>query len=109
MKRFQQLLADAKPGPFEPVPDTRISAIAASLQERDIAEVAAELENLAREKAATPDWDGDTRDDIARAQHLFARLLVAVPAALQAQVTAALVNASGETLDWVKVARDEKV
>jgi hypothetical protein len=66
-----------------------------------------ELDRLADEKAGTPDWDGDTRDDIARTQHLFARLLCAVPAALQPRVSAALERASRETRDWIALVRGE--
>src|SRR3954468_23508880 len=89
MKRFQQLVADAKSGlsPWEPFPEERIPSVACKLDPSDIADIIAELDQLAREKSETPSWDGDTQDDIARAQHLFARLLAFVPMPLAVHVT----------------------
>jgi hypothetical protein len=107
MKRFQTLIADAKAGsaPWETLPQDRIPAIARALTAADITDIVAELDALAQEKSATPDWDGDTRDDIARAQQLFAQLITAVPVSLRATVDKELEHASGETRDWVALAR----
>lgn len=107
MKRFQSLIANAKAGlgPWEPLPAERIPTIARALTAADIADIIASLDDLAQEKAETPAWDGDTRDDIARTQELFARLVAAVPPALRAQVDAALANAVDETRQWVALAR----
>jgi hypothetical protein len=110
MKRFQQLLADAKSGlaPWEPFPEERIPAVAGKLDASDIADIIAELDQLAREKSETPSWDGDTQDDITRAQHLLARLLAFVPTPLAEYVTDSVAIATDQTRDWVTLALRER-
>ena len=107
MKRFQQLIADAKAGlaPWEPLPAERIPAIGGALTAADIADIVASLDDLAREKSQVPTWDGDTCDDIARTQQLFARLVVSVPPPLHSHLDAVLQGARAETREWVALAR----
>lgn len=45
------------------------------LGESDVFDIIAELDAMSLEKAAVPDWDGDTQDDIARAKETLAALL----------------------------------
>ncbi len=110
MKRFQQVIAAAKTGlaPWEPLPEDRIPVVARELTASDIADVIGELDRLAVEKDETPAFDGDTLDDIARAQHLLARLLARVPAPLVSHVTAGLATATAQTRDWVALAFAER-
>jgi hypothetical protein len=109
MKRFQQLLVQAKDGlaPWESFPQERIPVVAGALAASDIIDIIAELDRLAREKDETPAWDGDAHDDIARAQQLFAWLLASVPAPLISNVTAGLQTATRQTRDWVALALRE--
>jgi len=81
--------------------------VARKLAASDITDIIGELDRLALEKDETPIADGDTHDDIAKAQHLFARLLACVPAPLMSQVTAGLTTATTQTRDWVALAFDE--
>lgn len=110
MKRFQQLIVEAKAGraAWEPLPAERIPLVARQLTASDIADVVGALDELAREKSEAPEWDGDTRDDIARAQELFARILCAVPPPLAASVAGALDRSAQETRDWVAAIRAER-
>jgi len=64
------------------------------------------MDEVVREKSQTPAWDGDTCDDIARAQQLFARFLAAVPANMRAAVDSRLQDAARETRDWLALAHN---
>jgi hypothetical protein len=79
MRRFQQLLIAASPGrqPWQPIPDAAIGVVATQCEPGDVDDVVAARDELAAEKSTLPEWDGDSRDDISRAQALFARLLLA--------------------------------
>jgi hypothetical protein len=56
MKRFQQLIVDAKAGltPWESLPKDRIPMVARELAASDITDIIGELDRLALEKDETP-------------------------------------------------------
>lgn len=78
LKRFQTVIGEAMgpdPSPYSTPTTAQLGIAAAQLDESDIADILDTMETLSREKDTVPDWDGDTQDDIARAQQLLARLL----------------------------------
>ncbi len=110
MKRFQELILAATPGrkPWESVPEEAIAKVAALCSPADIADIVAELEALAEEKATLPAWDGDAQDDIGRAQELFVSILGALPEALSPVLQRFLSTVSEATRKWVEL-RDRKI
>lgn len=106
MRRFQQLLIAASPGrqPWQPIPDAAIGVVAAQCEPGDVDDIVAARDELAAEKSTLPEWDGDSRDDISRAQALFARLLLALPQGLAAARSRALAEVAEETRAWVQLA-----
>jgi len=66
-------------GPDAPVRGTpsgaQLETIAGKLGESDIADIIDTLRDLSAEKETVPDWDGDTWDDIFRAQTTLSTLL----------------------------------
>ncbi|MFN7056695.1 hypothetical protein [Hyphomonas sp.] len=72
----------------------------------EIRELIRRLDILAREKATVPDWDGDTMDDIARFQSLYASLLARVHPRYRDDVEAGLQSPEEETHRWVRLALD---
>ena len=76
VERFRTILAGAKrDGPWSTLSEAQLDDVATQLDAADVAEIIDALDQLSREKAAVPDWDGDTQDDIAQAQETFARIL----------------------------------
>jgi hypothetical protein len=96
-KRFQILIAQEKGdrSPWDPFPEDKISMVAHRLDASDIADIFSELDILAQERNKTPDWDGDTQDDIAKAEELFCRILASVPEHLLPDVEAGQMRAEG--------------
>jgi len=78
MQRFRQLIAqssrDGSPG-ASPT-EIELDAIAAALGATDLGEIIDALDELSREKDRLPDWDGDSQDDVARAQEVFTAILL---------------------------------
>jgi hypothetical protein len=76
-RRFQRIFIEALPGrkPWEQPTAAQLTEVAASLDEQDIGDIVAVLDELSLEKDATADWDGDTSDDTARAQTSLIALL----------------------------------
>jgi hypothetical protein len=110
MKRFQQLLVAERDGapPWADVTlaDDRVAALAARLGNDDVTDILDWMDHIAAEKAALPQWDGDTHSDIGMAQHQLARLLAALPASLASTLDNALASRPDETRQWVRIARD---
>ncbi|MGD9476674.1 hypothetical protein [Shinella sp. G-2] len=77
-KRFQLIIAEVL-GPDAPLGGSpsasQLAVVAARLGDGDIADIRATLDDLAAEKDMVPDWDGDTQDDIARAEATLSQLL----------------------------------
>ena len=96
-KRFRSLIAEEKGdrSPWEPFPEEKISVVARRLDASDIFDILSELDILAGESAETPDWDGDTQDDIAKAEELFCRILASVPEHIRSYVEAGQVRPDG--------------
>ena len=91
-KRFQAILAEELDGPYSVPSDAEVARIVTRFDAADVTDMLDELAVLSEERNTIEEWDGDTLDDIARAQHLFARLLAAMPAhrsAIAARVEAA--------------------
>ena len=81
-KRFQSIIAEVlgADAPLGGSPSvSQLALVAARLGDDDITDIRETLEALAAEKDSVPDWDGDTQDDIARAEAtLFALLEMAI-------------------------------
>lgn len=74
----------------------------------EVQDILAKLDRLAREKAALPAWDGDSADDVSRAQQLHARLLQHVDAKYRADIERGLESGEEDTRRWVRLALDGK-
>jgi hypothetical protein len=90
--------------PWDPIPAERLAAIGRRCGEDEIAEVITILDGLSAEREALPDWDGDTSDDIAKAQSSYAAILEHVPGARLPAVAAGLASASPDTRRWLTLA-----
>lgn len=66
MSRLQDLLLQAKKGlqPWDRIPDSMLSVIAAQCGVAELAEIQQRIESLKAELTTVEDWDGDTQDDI---------------------------------------------
>lgn len=80
MKRFQQIIAAVLQGahPGATLSGAQLARVAEALDAADIDAVVDTLDALSVEKHALPDWDGDSQDDIARAQETLMHLLAAL-------------------------------
>lgn len=112
MKRFQHLIRQARgdtPPWFKaPLTAAQIDTVARLLEPADVTEVLDWLDHLADEKAMLPEWDGDSADDIAGAQHDLARLLAAAPAARPVLDGNAIATRSEDTSRWLGIAIDAR-
>ena len=89
---LDMLVRDARHdlSPLTPMPEDRGQWIGELCGVAEIEAVIAKLDELSRERDGLPDWDGDSRDDIARTQELFKRILAHVPARYIEDVAAGL-------------------
>jgi len=90
--------------PGEPIPETRADEIGSNSGVAEIEEIITRLDQLARDKNALPDWDGDAQDDVARAQALFARILASVPIRYINDVRRGLESPEAQTRTWIALA-----
>jgi hypothetical protein len=90
--------------PWDPIPAERLAAIGRRCGEAEIAEVIAVLDELSAEREALPDWDGDSSDDIAKAQSSYASILGHVPGPRLPAVVVGLASASADTRRWLTLA-----
>ncbi len=81
--------------PWTATPDDQIAWIGERCGIAEIEAAVARLDALSRERDELPEWDGDSQDDIARAQELYKRILVHVPARYIDDIAAGL-----ESLQW---------
>ena len=81
-ERLDRLVREARRdlSPWTPTPEERVAWIGGHCGVAEIEAVIARLDTLSRERDALPEWDGDSQDDIARAQSLFRHILACVPA-----------------------------
>lgn len=70
----------------------------------DIADMLTWMERLAAEKADLPEWDGDSSDDISRAQMELARLLIVLVTRFDLDPHVTFASAGEETARWLDVA-----
>lgn len=79
MQRFRKLLNEVRGDatPFARPDNVALAGVGSRLAASDVIEILDELDRLARERDALPQWDGDTSDEIARWQEILARLLAA--------------------------------
>jgi hypothetical protein len=77
MQRFRRLIAEHRKGasPWASPSGATIDAIAAGLEASDVGDIIDALDQLTQEKFALPAWDGDSQDDVAHAQELYANIL----------------------------------
>lgn len=93
--------------PYSTVPPERIPVAAAGCGMFEVIELLEDLKHLSAEKEKLPAWDGDTHDDCARAQILFARILVRTAPRYRPEIDRALTEADEETCRWINFARGE--
>ncbi len=92
--------------PYE-VPDAeRLQAMADTCRLMEVRDMISQLDGLAAQRDAAEDWDGDTQDDIARAQRFYAMVLARVPAPYRDDVARGLESHEEETRRWVRLALD---
>src|SRR5690554_550026 len=89
---LDMLVRDARHdlSPLTPMPEDRGQWIGELCGVAEIEAAITRLDELSRERDGLPDWDGDSRDDIARTQELFQRILAHVPARYIEDVAAGL-------------------
>lgn len=81
--------------PWTPMPEDRAVWIGERCGVAEIEAAIGGLDDLSRERDALPSWDGDSQDDIARAQETLQRILARVPARYIEDVAAGL-----ESPEW---------
>jgi len=67
------------------------------------------MERLATEKINLPEWDGDSSDDISKAQMELARLLVVLVTRFDLDPEITLASAGEETGRWLDIAGQGEV
>src|SRR5690606_33345854 len=99
---FESMLqyATSELTPYESPSDEQVRDIGGQCGVAEIGDIIARLDALARDKDALPDWDGDSQDDIARAQQLFARILAAAPARYTDDIRGGLDSPELQTREW---------
>ena len=65
--------------PWDELPANRRAAIAEKCGVAEIQATIAWLDELSRKRDALPNWDGDSNDDIAKAQEMLQSILARVP------------------------------
>ena len=70
---FRQVRLNLKP--WEPTPLEGLQRIAAKCKRDEIAEIHIRLKYFEAERAMTPEWDGDTQDDIWKASNELRHIL----------------------------------
>jgi len=77
MSNLQKILEHAKAElqPWEPIPKAQWQTIAADCGQAEFQDIERRIQNLKSELAETPEWDGDTQDDINSALWFFKSLL----------------------------------
>lgn len=65
--------------PWEPTPFKGLQRIAAKCRRDEIAEIHIRLRYFQAERATTPEWDGDTHDDIWKAGNELRQILKLIP------------------------------
>lgn len=81
MSGLTRLVIDARHdlGPWDRLPKDRLAWIGEKCGAAEIDAAIVWLDELARERDRLPDWDGDGRDDVARAQEMIRGVLANVP------------------------------
>jgi len=102
----RRLLIAARNGlsPWEVTPAAKLTDVARQCGPAEVAEAIAEIDALARERAGTPEWDGDAQADIGRAQETYMRILGQVDDALLPEIARGLGSTEPETRRWVTLA-----
>jgi hypothetical protein len=65
--------------PWEPTPPEGLHRIAAKCRRDELAEIHIRLKYFEAERAMTPEWDGDTHDDIWKACNQLRQILKLIP------------------------------
>lgn len=104
--RIRRLVAEARAGlgPWDATPTERLAAVAGQCGIDETTEIIDEIDALSREKQALPDWDGDTSDDISRAQETYAHILAMMPPDCRRNAARGLGSALADTRRWVVIA-----
>lgn len=79
-RKLQRLLLEAKGDlpPWQGIPEAKWSWIASRCGPEELAALRERIAELEAELATVEDWDGDTRDDIHKALHMFRQIAAAV-------------------------------
>lgn len=91
-------------GPWNSIPDDRLATIGRRCGPEEVAAIIAILDDLSRNRAALPAWDGDSYDDIGKAQAMYVHILGTVGAGHLAAVADGLRSGSWDTRGWVTLA-----
>ncbi len=102
------IVANARHGlsPYDRPDDERVSHAALCCGLFEIEEILRRLDQFARDRAALPDWDGDSQDDVAQMQSFYARLLSRVDPRYRDDIARGLESDEAETRAWVRLALD---
>jgi hypothetical protein len=90
--------------PWSSIPEDRLAAIGRRCGPDEVAAIIALLDELSQSRADLPAWDGDSYDDIGKAQAMYMHILGAVDAGHLAAVAAGLRSGSWDTRGWVTLA-----
>ncbi|MCB1488175.1 MAG: hypothetical protein KDJ88_12050 [Bauldia sp.] len=103
--RIRQLIVEAAEGldPWEAIPEARLTGVAVRCGPAEVAEIVAELEKLAEERRALPEWDGDSSDDIWRVQKMYGDILGQLDPALLGEVAKGFASPDADARMWVVI------
>lgn len=93
-------------GPYDIPPTDLIIQQAEGCGVLEIRDILSTLESLGAQRAAMPEWDGDTADDISRVQQAYARLLQHADPKYRADIQRGLQSPEETTRAWVRLALD---
>jgi hypothetical protein len=104
--RVRDWVRAAKDGltPWDSIPDDRLAAIGRRCGPEDVTAIIAVLDELSRSRAALPAWDGDSYDDVGKAQAMYVHVLGDVDGSHLAAVADGLRSESWDTRGWVTLA-----
>ena len=104
--RLRSWLREARAGlgPGDRTPAATLADIGRRCGAGEIDDALAILDGLAGEKAALPEWDGDSADDVSAAQATYMRILGHVVRELIPAVATGLRSPEADTRRWVTLA-----
>ncbi|KRA47806.1 hypothetical protein [Devosia sp. Root635] len=103
--RFRRIIAEInRDSPWTSPTEAQLDLVAMRLDAADVSDIVDALDELSREKDALADWDGDSQDDIARAQSLFAAILARMAARHRASIETRMAGCEHLTRRYLEIA-----